>query len=316
MALSRFPTNGIRENWKVVLLSILGAATFWFFNALNKNYDARISYPLTFSFERDSVIVVKPLSEDVKIDVSSGGWNLLRKTFWLNATPIEINLDNPTDIKYLTRSSLIPMISDQLDGLKLNYVVTDTLFINIEDKVTKKLKVQVDSLRLPLEDGYRLISPIQISPDSAIITGPRSIMKVMNLYAWTEFKSTGIDADFDDEVDLKLPNRDLVVSNPEEVNVTFEVARFIEVEMTVPPETLNFPADSSAVLKDSLLTLKFMINEDFADGVSASDFHVTADYSMTSKSDSTIAPILTFSHERALEITMEPEKLEVVYVPK
>ena len=76
-----FPTIGIKENWKVILLSIIGAATFWFFNALNKNYDARISYPLSFSFDRDSVIVVEPLAEEVKIDVTSGGWNLLRKTF-------------------------------------------------------------------------------------------------------------------------------------------------------------------------------------------------------------------------------------------
>lgn len=316
MAKSRFPINGIRNNWKVVLLSVLGAATFWFFNALNKNYDARITYPLNFSFDRDSVIVVQKLADEVKIDVSSGGWNLLRKTFWFNATPLEINLDNPTDIRYLTRSSLIPIISDQLDGLKLNYVVTDTLFINIEEKITKKLKVQVDSLRLPLEDGFRLTTPIKTTPDTVVVTGPKSIMNIMNLYIWTEFTSTSIDNDFDDEVSLVLPNKRLVSAAPDEVTVKFDVERFVDGEISITPESLNFPVDSSAYLADSLIILKYVIPRSKSKDVLVSDFNVTADFAMLNAGDSTITPMLTLSPEHAIEITMEPEVLKVVYEQK
>ncbi len=110
------------NNWKVVLLSIIGATTFWFFNALNKDYDARISYPIEFQFDRDSVVIMQPLPTTLSIDVSSGGWNLLRKTFWFNVTPIQIVLENPTEIGFYTRNSLMPIVSDQLDELKINYL--------------------------------------------------------------------------------------------------------------------------------------------------------------------------------------------------
>ena len=76
--------TGINENWKVVVLAVAGAATFWLFNALNKNYDTRLNYPVVFEFNRDSVVVVTPLAEEINIDVNGGGWNLIRNTFWIN----------------------------------------------------------------------------------------------------------------------------------------------------------------------------------------------------------------------------------------
>ena len=92
------------NNWRAILLSVLAATTFWFFNALNKNYSTRLNYPLGFSFTRDSVVVVNPLPDKVVVDVSGGGWNLMRKTFLFSATPILLQLDNPTEIKFFTKA--------------------------------------------------------------------------------------------------------------------------------------------------------------------------------------------------------------------
>ena len=173
---------GMNDNWKVVVLAIAGAATFWLFNALNKDYDTRISLPLEFVFNRDSVVVVTPLAKKVDVDVNGGGWNLLRKSFRLNSSPINIELDNPTEISYYTQSSLVPIISDQLRGFRLNYVITDTLFIDIEEKVSKKVMVAIDSMNIPLESNFRLTSPITIDVDTLTLTGPKSLLAEQNPY--------------------------------------------------------------------------------------------------------------------------------------
>ncbi|MEO9965076.1 MAG: hypothetical protein ABJF11_04760 [Reichenbachiella sp.] len=311
MGIFRFLLPGLKDNWKVVVLSILGAATFWFFNAMNKSYDTRVDYPLSYSFEEDSVVVTKPLAKQIKIDVTSGGWNLIRKTLRINATPINIPLDNPTEIKFLTRSSLIPMISDQLDGLKLIYVVTDTIFFNIEKKITKKLPVYIDSISIPLSQSYRMVSPITCNLDSAIVSGPKSTMDQMTSYVQVDFSNMSIDGNFEDELGFFVGEH--VVVTPPEATVSFQVAKYLAREMSVPIELLDFPEDSSAYLANNEITLYYTIKEEHEDEVSSTDFSVTVDYSMRNMKDSTVSPILMYAHEKALDIVLASDKIKLNY---
>lgn len=311
MGIFRFLLPGLKDNWKVVLLSILGATTFWFFNAMNKSYDTRVDYPLTYTFEEDSVVVVEPLAKQIKIDVTSGGWNLIRKTLRINATPIDIPLDNPTEIRFLTRSSLIPMISDQLDGLKLIYVVTDTLFFNIEKKVTQKLPVYIDSISIPLTQSHRIISPISCNVDSVVVSGPKSTMQEMTPYVQLDFSNISIDGDFDDELGFFVGEH--VKVDPPEATVKFNVAKYLAREISIPMEMLDFPEDSSAYLASNEITLYYTIKEDDEDEVSASDFSVTVDFAMRNKKDSTVSPILMYAHEKALDIVLASDRIKLTY---
>jgi YbbR domain-containing protein len=312
MSKFNFFTPGKNENWKVVLLSVLGATIFWFFNALNKDYSAKVNYPLEYTFENDSVVVMKPLAKAVRIDVAGGGWSLIRKTFWFNVDPINISLDNPTDIKYYTRSSLVPLISDQLDGLHLNFVITDTLFIDIEEKVVKQLKVQVDSLGISLKENYRITSPIRISPDSVYVTGPKSIMNKMNLYVWVDMNKNNLDDDFNDEVSLLLPAEGFVTPSPNEIKLQFTVEEFLFIDLPIKIDAINFPTDSSIYLLDSIMTVHYVVNETAEKSIDPTDFNVTVDYSFYNKADSTISPIVMYSPEAAIEVEI-PEKIKVYH---
>ena len=193
----------VLKNWKVVLLSLGGATTFWFFNALNKDYNAVINYPIEFQFARDSVVILDPLPSSVTIDVSSGGWNLIRKTLFFNVTPIQIELENPTEISYYTRSALFPLVIDQLEELQINYLVTDTLYINIDKKKTKKFLAKIDSLKIPLKDSYRLTSSIQITPDTIELTGAQSFLDTLGQYYYLSFDTKEIDDSFDKKIEVE-----------------------------------------------------------------------------------------------------------------
>ncbi len=313
MSIIGFFTPRKNDNWKIIALSVIGATIFWFFNALNKDYNAKVSFPLEYSFARDSVVVMQPLTDKVKVDVAGGGWTLFRKTFWLNATPIIIKLDNPTAVKYYTRSSLRPLISDQLDGLELNYVITDTLFINIEEKVVKKLKVQVDSFGLSLKENYRLVSPIVSNPDTIEVIGPKSIMSRMNLYVWVDMTKNNIDENYDDNVRFLLPDDKLVATNPKEINLKFDVEKFSSVEMPINIELINFPKDSSVYPVDSLIIINSTVMSKLASSISANDFNITLDYTFLNKKDSTISPLLIFAPDNVIDIELK-QKMKVKYV--
>lgn len=311
MKLFKFFLPGFQQNWKVVLLSIIGAATFWFFNAMNKTYNTRIDYPLSYNFERDSVVVVSPLAKTIKIDISSGGWNLIRRTLRISATPIEITLENPTDIKFLTRSSLIPDLTEQLGDLKLIYIVTDTLFFDIEKKVVKKLPIVVDSIGIPMRDNFRIVTAIEKYHDSVTLIGPKSAVSKLNTNVEVAFKDTEIDRDFEEELGFRL--NPMIQTIPEKTVIRFDVSRFVLKEISIPIEYLNFPVDSTVVSDQTDIKLYYTINEDFEDEVRESDFSVTADYNMLNPRDSTVAPILMYAHEKALDIVLNVDKIQLQF---
>ena len=315
MGIFRFFLPGLKENWKVVTLSILGATTFWLFNAMNKSYETRVDYPLTFVFEQDSVVIMKPLATTINLDLTSGGWNLMRRTMKANAVPIEIQLDNPTVIKYLTRSSLIPLLSDQLgrNGLELGYVFTDTLFVDIEPKIFKQLPIMIDSLAIPLGRGYRLVGPIEQQHDSVLVSGPESIMKRVNKSIKVRFSDKEIDGNFNDEIGFELESK--MKAEPKETKVQFLVSRFLAKEITIAVEPLNFPEDSTVALQQPEVVLYYTIKED-EDDVNASDFSVVADYALMHTSDSTISPLLMYAHEKALDIVLSNERIKVISNPE
>ena len=298
-----------KDNWKVVVLAVVGATTFWLFTALNKSYDTRINYPIEFEFDRDSLVVVSPLAEEVRIDVHGGGWNLLRKTFWLNSSPIRVTLDNPTETKYLSKPGLLPLISDQIGALRLNYVVTDTLFVDIDEKVTRRFNIGIDSLDIPLEENHRLVSEIKIEPDSIELTGSKKLLNEMENVIWCRFDEDKINENYSGSVALDLPHNAPVASSIEEATVSFNVKKFVRKIVQVPYDRLNFSPDNHAI--DSTLMLSFTIVEDSAATVTATDFGVVVDYATYNPQDSTVLPVILFFPDGISDLQLLPKKLKV-----
>lgn len=301
------------NNWKVVLLSIVGATTFWFFNALNKDYSARLNYPIDWLFDTDSVIIIDPLPKGVLVDVSSGGWNLFRKTLLLFNTPISIQLENPSEIGFYTRSSLMPIVSEKLAGLKINYLITDTLFINIDKKVAKKVAIRIDSMTLPLEDGYRITSSIRIQPDSVVLVGPQMYIDTLRNDYFVYLSDLEIDESFEESIEVYVPDGFFIRSSPDKVDVSFEVAKFNRVTIPVVVEPVNFPEDSSIFLGEYTVDVSFIVEESLIDQYNESDFAVSADLSMLNNNDSSVLAMLMVYPEQLEDLQLEPEHVKIIY---
>lgn len=286
----------------------MGAATFWLFRALNKSHSALISYPIEFVFNIDSTVVMNPLPTTIKIDVSSGGWNLFRRTLIFSIDPIKVELDNPSEVNFLTQSFLSPIVEDQLKGLTINYIVTDTLFLSIERKITKRMRLKVDSLSLPLEEDHQLISNIIIQPDHVVLIGPESIINSFETDFYITLDENNIDEDFDGRVEVPIVFEDLIQSDPGEVNVSFEVDKFKNVKIGVPIILQNFPSNRVTTLLDSIVNVNYRVKESFKEEFSSEDFYVVLDYDFL-KTDSLGVPVLIKYPDTLRTVSMDPQKV-------
>ena len=281
------------DTLKVVVLCVITATTFWFFNALNDSYTTRISYPIEFTYPDSSLIAVEELPEKVTINVTSGGWNLLRKTFWFGIDPVQIPLENPVNQRFILGNSLYSLISDQLTEIQLNYVENDSLKIEIDSIRTKKAKLYVDSLEINLADNYIITSVINISNDSAVFTGPERYIKNVPDELKVVIEASDIAQSFSDEIYLPTFGSSLVNRKPVEVFVEFEVQRLIRQELMLPFEMKNLPRDSSAyIFSDSLANLKFRIAENEVGRYSLDSISVVVDFKSIQPTDSFTFPII------------------------
>jgi YbbR domain-containing protein len=258
------------------------------------------------------VIIIDPLPNTVKIDVSSGGWNLFRRTLWFSVDPLKIDLDNPADIRFLTRSTLKPIVDDQIEGLNINYLMTDTLFINVQRKVSREVQIMVDSITLPLTNSYRIVSPIEIDPLTVTLSGPETIINSLQDHYYVMPDINRIDDEVSEEVKIPLPFENLMESNPQTVNISFNVDRFDRARITVPLELLNFPEDSSSIISDTSVIISYTIQRDLTEEFTQLDFGVTLDFELLDVTDSTIQPILIYYPEIALELNISPGSIPVI----
>ncbi|WP_420317483.1 hypothetical protein [Ekhidna sp.] len=302
----------ILSNWKVVLLSFLGATTFWFFSALGKDYNYRINHPIKFVYNADSLIAVEPLPEFIDIDVSGGGWDLFRETFWFT-DPVVFELDNPAAIRYLTRPTILPIISEQLNEYRVNFLFTDTLFVNIDRKISKRVDLKIDSVGISMDEDYRIITPIVLTPDTATIHGPSSFIDTIDQVFTIKLEAESIDKNFDRFVKLGLPETFDIKSAPPTVNVKFEVDRFDLLEIITSVELQNFPTDSSVYVTDPNVTVRFIVQQELREDYFTDDFKVVVDYNLIDRADSTAPAIVVFHPEHVIEVEAVPDSLAITY---
>ncbi len=291
------------DNLKVVVYCLLTAATFWFFSALNKEYDASVRYPVVWNFDQDKFIVVEELPENIQINVSGLGWNLLRVNSGFGLQPLNLRLTDPTANHSLPGNYFANQVAEALEQLQLNYIIEDSLLFNIDYRTVQTFPIYIDSLGIDLDDDYRIISPIQFDTELVEIEGPRKILAEMPKDTfWVQVIETNIDSDFNNEIPIQIEYPDLMKVKPQTINVVFKVAKFINEEVKLPIQYINTEGLKNIFFKDSLITVKYLIQEDFKDSVYTDSLVVIADFKSINKADST----LTLSLQSKANYVIDP----------
>lgn len=161
-------------------MCFLLAATFWLLNAFNQTYTTRIQYPVRFLYNQRDYVPVSPLPAEVTVSVTGKGWHILRRNLRLGKEqPALIRIPNLPGTTYLTGSILAPAIRREFTRLLVNYVVSDTLYFQFDRKVHRKQQLLLDTARLQLAPGLRLVPPVVVTPAFITYTGPATFLDTL-----------------------------------------------------------------------------------------------------------------------------------------
>jgi hypothetical protein len=230
-----------RRNWKAVVLCIFAATVFWFLNAFNKTYTTNINFPLTFNYDQKNFVPVKSLPRQVRINVTGNGWDLFRRSTGVKISPLEIPLDRPAETKKIVGSTLPAFFSNQLEGLEINFVLSDTIYVNLEPKSGRWIRLALDSVQGNLKKGYGLASNITIMPDSVFIEGPKPVIASFKDPIEIKLPHKNIDDFFKEDVEINIPSSDVIRRDPPTVAVMFNVDKMVTIRDSVKLVMVNIP---------------------------------------------------------------------------
>jgi hypothetical protein len=253
-----------RKNWKAVSFCVLAATIFWFFNALNKTYTTTISFPLRFDYDNRFYLPVKPLQDELRINVTGMGWDIFRRTIGLRDQPLIIPLERPVTVKKIVGSTLPALFSTQLEAFQVNFVANDTVYIDIQPKTTRWLHLSSDSIGNSIDRNYGIIGVIRLNPDSVQLEGPVEMVSSIPDPYPVNLQSDNIDQDFSEDIDLKIPHEDFISVTPAQVRISFQVERFVEITDTVKLEISNIPKDAQPKMDVVKLLTTLRVREDRA----------------------------------------------------
>ncbi len=298
----------------MVVLSVVAATIFWLFNALNKEYNTTVNYPISWQFDNQTYMVVEELPDKIRINVTGLGWNLLRASLGLKVKPVTVLLTNPLTSRKISGVSLTNKISDQLDELRLNYILNDTLHLYIDRRATRNFAVYVDSAHISLEPGYRIVSPIRCSVDVVEVEGPESmLMAIPSDTFLLKVPQEEISSNYDEELEFILPRPELYVFTPPAARVQFEVAEFVEDKRQINIVAQGFPDKNAPLLKDSTCTVEYLVRRDRQEEVVADSFRVVADYALFNPLDSTILLQIQKTHPLAIEARLTHPQVKLLF---
>ena len=300
--LERFRVRRI-GNWKVIMLCLVGAMTFKFLNSMNKEYTTNIEYPIAFIFDEARYLIVDKLPEEIQLNLTGLGWNLLRVNLGGDVRPLSIPLENPAEVKKIVGSTLPTFFSNQLNDFKLNFVLTDTLYINIDHKDTVLRALWVNENRIDLKEGFGVYGAIDISPDTVSLNGPGTLLQALSDTLWINIPREGLEEAYSEDLSVAVARPDLIEIEPAMVTVSFKVEPFVEKTDTVSISFSNF-LTSNWKVEDSTALVRYSVFAALADSIPRGDFVIKADGQLYNAADSTVTLMLEQYPEMARDVQL------------
>jgi hypothetical protein len=298
------------ESWKVILFCLFIATTFWFFNALNKaDYSTRLAFPIEISFNDELYMAVKEPPKELRVDVSGGGWDLLRRSLGFDLAPIKIALDNPSNISFLLGDNFTSQITDRLSELRVNFVVDDTLPLQIERIETRSLALLLDTFNLDIAENVVINYPVLFEPDSIQVRGPSSFVNALpnSLYINPELGS--IADDFDAEVSVGTLGSRLYQLSPDRVKMKLSVTKFERFSQEVSLTSQGFPSEYG--LNNELVEVSYSAPSNSFPLALIYPWEIVVNFREFDPSDSTVAVLLKSSPEFVKDISINPDRVKI-----
>lgn len=290
------------------LICMLLSIFLWTLIRLSKNLQREFSVNVNITNIPDNLFLNPLQTHQIKILAEGKGYALFK--YYSGGQTLTVDFD---DLEYVggKKYKLSKNISDklktsQLSELKVQNTYSDTIFIDLEKKYTKKIPVEVN-LNAEFQREYQLTELIT-KPDSVEVSGFKAAIDTLNAVVVSFSERKHVKKSFEET--YKLQNTSSVRFHTNRITVKAIVDKVSEQLVKVPVEMLNVPPDVQVKIFPAEVTVLCSGDLNILKNITPDEIIVEADYNDIQKN--TFLPLtirtklkrvkLSFLNENSVEI--------------
>jgi YbbR domain-containing protein len=237
--------NKLQFNKKLsaILICFSIAIVFWFLIVLSKDYNAVVSFPVSYNNLPGQRVVVNDLPSSIRLNIKASGFRILSFYFSNKNMPVQIDVDSrigklynrAPDALVIPTQTFTPDFNQQLGAdVSIISCVPDSIVFNFSYKSVKRVPVRAD-LNISFEKQYDSVGTPFLVPDSVNVSGPESVISKINYILTEPVVEKGVRETLSKKV--KLINNKMISLNDTAVKIKIPVEKFTEenVEIAVIP---------------------------------------------------------------------------------
>lgn len=254
------------RNVAVFTFFLLLSFIFWYINALSKNINGTVNFPVRYTNFPENLALVNELPDKLKLEVQGPGYSILKARISGNKTPLIIDVKNSglevsgeeSDLEffiysYNLRESFIRQIRSDFE---INSVIPDSINFVFDKVIIKKVPVKPDIKVNPLRQ-FMISGDIITDPDSVEISGPKAVIDTIDYVLTKSHEYNQINEEISRNIDLESIRK--VGISHKRVEITVPVEQFTEEVIDIPVRILNMPDTADVKLFPNMVSIHFNI---------------------------------------------------------
>jgi hypothetical protein len=292
-----------------IIFSFLFSVILWGSVSLSNDYYTKIHVPLKFVNIPAGYAVSDPNIHEITISVRSQGWRLAALSMD-RAYSFFIPANRDSGMKKIALRDALSENAWLSSNIQILGIYPEFVNVSIEKIFFKKVKIRPD-LSFGFKQNFGIVSPVKLTPDSVIISGPKSIIKRVNYVTTVKKKYTDLEDGVKEMADLQPVYG--VEFEKKQTYIQFYVQRIVDkVFSNLPVEVRNAPPGMEIVVIPNIMTLKLRGGINSIGRLTKEDFHPYIDFSQLLKDTlGTLEPIIKIP-DYTIVISRSPNRLKYI----
>jgi hypothetical protein len=258
----------LKRNLYIIITAFLFSSILWISITLTEEYYSTYKIPINTVNVPYGYTLASELPSDISLKIRGIGWRL---------TGIALGSESVFNVSAKNDSGKIlanlyanvvenPWLSSDISVIDIS---PDTVSFLIERIVSKKLRV-IPDIDISFKTGFGLGSRLKVTPDSVIVSGPKSIMEHIDSFYTLPVRLSSLDertkvkATFDNNMfKTNIPAVEISLDVQRIMDKTFDDIKVVVIDVPLDRDVVLLPNSISCIVKGGINVLGKLNAEDF-----------------------------------------------------
>jgi len=304
----------MRKNIYIYLISFVASALLWIYLSLNLKYTIVIPVPIEIKLP-GSQALGSDLPSNVDVTIKGKGWELLDIMI---SKKLSYNLDL-SSYKKEAKINISQKINELLElpsGISVLNINPEYIEFNFDNVTSKMVKVK-NMVNVVPKEGYYIVGPPVVNPDSVKLSGAMSIVGKVRFLPTEQVNITNVNSGFTRTFKIIDTLNNIVKIEPKTVTITYKIElaaekNFEDISIIVA----NVPSDKEVLIVPPKLKLYLKGGVDELSKINPEEILAAIEFkSIENDSLGYVSPKITLPVDVGI-LKFEPQKFQYIIKKK